>query len=176
MAKTTALQRMKRVLKIDETKIDKYLAYYHENAPLSPEEHQMLDKYRKAWHNLSLGRTYDMTLGMLMKDYSIQERQARYIIAESAYIFGNIQHLDKQAKKMASANYYRLLSNMARVQGDFEAASRAWERADKLEGLYEEEKTGLKPEDFLKAARFVFSSDVKVLEAAQKERERADDE
>ncbi|RAJ92219.1 hypothetical protein LX87_05187 [Larkinella arboricola] len=173
MAKTTALQRMKKALKIDENKLDKYLAYYHENAKLSADDQLMLEKYRKAWSFLSLGHTYDMTLAMLMKDYKIQERQARYIIAEASYLYGSIQTIDKQAKKMASANYFRLLSNIARANGDIEAASRAWERADKLEGLHEADQVGLNPDDFLRAAKFVFTDNINVLINQQK---RADDE
>ncbi|WP_133299815.1 hypothetical protein [Larkinella punicea] len=173
MAKTTALQRMKKSLKIDEHKLDKFLAYYHENTALSKDDQLMLEKYRKAWSFLSLGRTYEMALAMLMKDYQIQERQARYIIAEAAMIFGHVQTIDKQAKKMASANYYRLLSNIARASGDIEAASRAWERADKLEGLHEDDKIGLNPDDFLRAAKFVFTDNINVLIQQQK---RADDE
>ncbi|MGA0558291.1 hypothetical protein ACO2Q8_16650 [Larkinella sp. VNQ87] len=173
MAKTTALQRMKKALKIDEHKLDKFLAYYYENAALSDDDLKMLEKYRKAWSFLSLGRTYDMALAMLMKDYKIQERQARYIISEASYLFGHVQTIDKQAKKMASANYFRLLSNIARSNGDIEAASRAWERADKLEGLHDEDKIGLNPDDFLRAAKFIFTDNVNVLIQQQK---RADDE
>lgn len=174
MSKTGALQRMKRALKLDENKMDKYLDHFHSGTKLSDEELAMLEKYRKAWSSLSLGRTYDMVLSMLMKDYRLQERQARYIISEACYIYGQAQDIDKSAKKIASANYYRLLSNLARANGDIEAAARAWERADKLEGLYDVEAAGLNPDDFLRAAKFVFTDNINVL--IQQQQKRADDE
>lgn len=164
---------MKKALKIDEHKLDKYFAYYHEGAQLKPDEMEMLQRYRKAWSLISMGRTYEMVLATLCREYSIQERQARYILQESAFIFGQVQNLDKQAKKVASANYFRLLSNIARANGDVDSAIKAWEKADELEGLHDAEPIGLNPDDFLRAAKIVFTGDVNVLINQQK---RADDE
>lgn len=168
MGKTTSLQRLKRSLKVDENKLDKYLAYYYENQPLDPEGEEMLEKYRKAWTLMSLGRTDQMVISHLMKEYKIQERQARYIIAESTTLYGAVQTADKQGKKIASANYYRLLSNLAMQQGDYESAARAWERADRLEGLHDNETAGWDPSDFERAAKIVFINNVNVLKQSKR--------
>ncbi|MDR6195180.1 hypothetical protein [Siphonobacter sp. SORGH_AS_0500] len=174
MAKLTALQRAKKALKIDENKLDKYLSYYFENTKLSDAEMEMLAKYRMAFSLMSLGRTDQMVISTLMKDYDILERQARYIISEASWLYGRVQNADRQGKKVASANYYRLLSNLAQQAGDTEAAIKAWEKADRMEGLLDPEHIGLNPEDFERAAKFVFINNVNVLN--QQAKRMAEDE
>ncbi|MDQ1088998.1 hypothetical protein [Siphonobacter sp. SORGH_AS_1065] len=175
MARPTALDRVKKALKIDEGKLDKYLSYYYENKELDDAGKEMLAKYRMAFSLMSLGRTDQMVINALMKDYDIQERQARYIISEASFIYGRVQVADRQGKKIASANYYRLLANLAQQNGDIDAATKAWEKADRLEGLLDAETLGRDPDDFLKAAKIVFTNNVNVLIQGQQKR-MAEDE
>lgn len=174
MAKRTALARLKNKLQIEEDRMDKYLSFYYENKELDPEDMAMLDRYRKAWSWLSMGRPFDVVLAMLTKEYAIQDRQARNIISEAVYLHGHTSQLDKAGKKVASANFYRMVANLAVFEKQFEAASRAWEKADKLEGLMDEEEVGLDPEDFMKPGKFIFINNVNILKQANKDVE--DDE
>ncbi|PMD97681.1 hypothetical protein BWI97_08715 [Siphonobacter sp. BAB-5405] len=168
MAKTTALQRMQKALKVDENKLDKYLAYYYENAALDRESMEMLEKYRKAWSLMSLGRPDNMVISTLMKDYGILERQARYIVSESLYIYGRVKTADKQGKKIASAEYFRLLSNLARQQGDIDAATKAWEKADRLDGLHDEEKVGWDSDAFTRPVKIVYQQNINILKESNR--------
>lgn len=175
MKKTTSLAKLKNKLQIDPDKMDKYLDHYHNGTPLDADGITMLERYRKAWSWLSMGRQYDTIISMLMKEYGLQERQARYIISESVFLHGNVNHLDKAGKKVASANFYRLLANLAMMKEDFDAAGRLAEKADKMEGLMDEEEAGWDPDAFVKPGKFVFINNVNILKQQMK-KEMDDDE
>lgn len=175
MAKTKSLARVKNQLQIDPDKLDKYLEYYRTGKELDPEGMAMIEKYRKAWSWLSMGRPYDAILSMLMREYRLQERQCRYILAEAVVIHGHISPLDKAGKKVASANFYRMVANLALMNQEYDAASKAMEKADKLEGLYDEEAQGWDPDAFSKPGKFVFINNVNVLQQNLKQG-MADDE
>lgn len=163
MAKKMSLTKLKQKLKLDEHKMDKFLSYYHNGTPLEPDELEMLEKYRKAWAWLSMGRTFEATISMVMKEYSIQERQARYIISETVFLHGQVSSLDKAGRKVASANYYRLLAQLAMMKEDYDAAGKLTEKADRLEGLLDADAIGHDPEDFMKPGKFVFINNVNIL-------------
>ncbi|WP_138993959.1 hypothetical protein [Larkinella sp. C7] len=163
MAKKSALAKVKNKLQLDEHKMDKFLAYYHNGTVLSDDDMSMLEKYRKAWSWLSRGKQFDVVISILMKEYGVQERQARYIITEATFLHGNTSQLDKAGKKVASANFQRLLANLAMIDRQYETASRAWEKADRMEGLLDEEAVGHDPENFLKPGKFVFINNVNIL-------------
>ncbi|QHV97954.1 hypothetical protein [Spirosoma endbachense] len=175
MSKKMSLVRMKNKLQIDPDKMDKYLEHYHNGTPLDGEGVMMLERYRKAWSWLSMGRPYESIISMLMKEYGLQERQARYIISESVFLHGNVNHLDKAGKKVASANFFRMVANLALMERDYDAATKAWEKADKLEGLNEEEEAGWDPDAFSKPSKIVFINNVNVLQQHLK-KQMEDDE
>lgn len=175
MKKNASLAKLKNKLQLDQDKMDKYLDHYHNGTPLDEEGMAMLERYRKAWSWLSMGRPYEAILAMLMKDYSLQERQARYIVSEAVFLHGNVGHLDKAGKKVASANFFRLVANLAMMERDYDAATRAWEKADKLEGLHEEEDAGWDPDAFTKPGKFIFINNVNILKQ-QAKKEMDDDE
>jgi hypothetical protein len=162
--KNTSLAKLKRGLHIDPNKLDKYLDYYATGNPLDEEGMMMLERYRKAWSWLSMGRTYDVTLAMMMKDYTLADRQARYIIAEAVAIHGQIAGLDKDGKRAASVAFFRLLANMAMMDQDYDTAGRLTEKADKLEGLHDDAEAGWDPDAFSKPGKFVFINNVNVLQ------------
>ena len=175
MAKTKSLARLKNKLQVEPDKLDKYMDHYLNGTPLDEDGVVMLERYRKAWSWLSMGRPYETILSMLMKEYKLQERQCRYIMAESVFLHGNVSQLDKAGKKVASAAFYRLIANMAMLGQEFDAATRAWEKADKLEGLMDEEDAGWDPEAFTKPSKFVFINNVNVLQQ-QLKKQMDDDE
>ncbi|SFD47125.1 hypothetical protein [Spirosoma endophyticum] len=165
MAKNKSLSRLKKSLQIEPDKLDKFLDYYHSGKPLADTDMVMLERYRKAWSWYSLGRPFDSILAMLMKEYGLQERQCRYIIAEAVAIHGNINQVDRDGKKVASANFFRMVANMALMNGEWDAATRAWDKADHMDGLHEEETGGgWDPDAFSKPGKFVFINNVNVLQ------------
>lgn len=164
--------RAKRLLKVDETKLDVYLQYYANELELeqmTAVQIEMLERYRKAWALVCLGRTQVMILGQLMKDYQIEERQARYILEESKMIHGQLDKVDKDGRRMASIAYYDLLANLAHQDKDYEAAANIREKADKLAKLHETEEQGWNPDDFKKPAKFIFVNNVNILKQSQSE-------
>lgn len=166
MAKKLTLKRVKRLLKVDETKLDVYLSYYANEIQyeeLSEDQKHMLSNYTLAWGMLRKGYPEDITRGILMKNNKIQERQARYIIEEAKLLFGNIEDTDKQGRRQASIAYYDMLSHLSYNQGDYELAAKFRKNADELIGLYDKEAAGLDPEDYTRPGKFVFINNVNVL-------------
>ncbi|TDB67124.1 hypothetical protein [Arundinibacter roseus] len=165
MGNVKSIGRLKRILKIDEGKLDIYLRYYNQEvdtADLNGTQLNMLEKYRKAWSWYCMGRTEDMVRAMLMKDYNIEERQARYVFEEAKFIHGKLDQVDRDGRRSASIAFYDLIANMALKEKNLEAAVKARERGDDLARLNEPEDIGLDPNDFMKASKFIFVNNVNV--------------
>ena len=166
MAKKLGIGKLKRVLKIDEDTLDVYLRYYArevEYEHLTVTQAGMLEKYRKAWALYCMGRTDEMVRSQLMREYAIEERQARYIFEESKFIHGKLDQVDKDGRRAASMAFYDLMANLAMKEKQYETAVSARDKADRLAKLHESEDVGFDPEDFMKAAKFVFVNNVNVL-------------
>jgi hypothetical protein len=169
-----------KILKIDESKLDRYLQYYNneigrsfdETNPkrqhLTPTEQDMLKKYERVYELFDLGNTDSMIRTVLKTNYEIQDRQARYIIEEARIIYGLTGKADKEGQKQASINYYRLLSNIARKLKDPLAAGRLWEKADRMAGLFDEEGIGFDPKDFEKPTQVIYTNNVNILNKTNK--------
>lgn len=170
MPKRLSLSRAKRILKIDEDKLDWALQYYAGDKDfehLTPTQQDMLEKYKKAWGMLSMGRTAEMVRQTLMKDYEIQDRQARYIIEEARILYGQVDQVDLDGRKQASIAFYDLLSNIAFKDKDVKEARECRKEADTIAGVYKSEQIGLNPEDFLKASKIVFVNNINVFKKQQ---------
>lgn len=152
---------MKRLGKPD--KIDKYRLHLMEGADLKEEELEMLAKYRKAHSLLCLGFSRNQVLATLEKEYELSQPQLYAIVRESVLLYGSIEEVDKKGQRVISIENYKLLANLARKNGDINGAIRATELADKLQGLFEPEKTLLDPKAFLIPVPMDFSTDVRVL-------------
>jgi hypothetical protein len=175
-----SLARAKRILKVDDTKLEKYLGYYFGDVlrDIDPEkpniralgevERGMLAKYERVYELFDIGRTDAMIRSFLMKTYDIKERQAYEILREAYVLYGITGMADKEGKRRAAINYYSTLSQVAFKDKNYEAAIRAKERADKLEGLFEVENDGLNPDDFRKATKIIFVNDINVFQQSQK--------
>jgi len=170
MAKKLGIGKLKRVLRIDEDTLDVYLRYYAqeiEYEQLTETQCEMLERYRKAWALYCMGRTDEMVRSQLMRDYGIQERQARYIFEESKFIHGKLDQVDKDGRRAASMAFYDLMANMAMKEKQYETAVIARDKADKLAKLHESDDLGFNPDDFMKAAKFVFVNNINVLKKQQ---------
>jgi hypothetical protein len=175
------LKQAKSLLKVDETKVDKYLRFYSDEILYEPSEEfpnrehltdterSMLERYRRVFSLFDIGRTDEFIRSVVSKEFEVEWRQARNIVNEAYYIYGVVGEADREGKKRASINYYRTLSNLAFKDKDYEKAGKLWEKADKLEGLFDEYMSGLDPADFRHPTQFVFVDKVNVLQTRQKE-------
>jgi hypothetical protein len=173
MSKALSLKQAKALLKIDESKLDKYLRYYSPDSTthddLTPTEQNQLEKYRRIFSMFNIGRTDEFVRDVIMKEYGVEWRQARNLVNEAFYIYGVIGEADKEGKKRASINFYRTLSNLAFKNQDLDNAGKLWEKADKLEGLFDADQNGLDPNDFKHAPKFVYVNNINVLNQRRKE-------
>jgi len=152
---------MKQLKKPD--KIDKYRSHLMEGADLKDEELEMLAKYRKAHALLCLGFSRNQVIATLEKEFELSQPQLYAIVRESVTLYGSIEEVDKKGQRVIAIENYKLLANLARKDGDINAAIRATELGDKLQGLLEPEKTLLDPQAFLIPVPMDFSTDVRVL-------------
>ena len=158
---------MKQLKKPD--KLDKYRNHLLDGAELKPEETEMLAKYRKAHGLLCLGFSRNQTLATLEKEYELSQPQLYAIVRESIALYGSIEEVDKKGQRVIAVENYKLLANLARKNGDIGNAIRATELSDKLQGLFEAEKSVLDPKAFLIPVPMDFSSDPAVYLAQEKE-------
>jgi hypothetical protein len=148
---------MKKLGKPD--KLDKYRLHLVDGEPLKPDELEMLAKYRKAHGLLCLGFSRNQVLATLEQEYDLGQSQLYAIVRESITLYGSIEEVDKKGQRTISVENYKLLANLARKNGDIGNAIRATELADKLQGLFEAEKSVLDPKAFLIPVPMDFSTD-----------------
>ena len=185
--KLLSLNKANKILKIDDSKLDRYLLYYHnellreadennKGAPcLTAIEQEMLNRYERVYEMFDIGRTDGMIRSFLMKTYDLKDRQARYVIEEARILYGITGASDKQGRKQASINYYRTISNIALKKEQYEVAGKLWKLADELEGLFNATTQELDPAQFLKPSTFVFTDNINVLVSQNKKRLEADE-
>ena len=152
---------MKQLGKPD--KLDKYRVHLVDGGELKPDELEMLAKYRKAHALLCLGFGRNQVLATLEKEFDLSQPQLYAIVRESIKLYGSIEEVDKKGERTISHENYKLLANLARKNGDIGNAIRAQENADKLLGLFENDKTVLDPKAFLIPVPMDFSTDPAVL-------------
>jgi hypothetical protein len=158
---------MKQLGKPD--KLDKYRTHLVDGADLKPDDLAMLAKYRKAHSLLCLGFSRNQVLATLEQEFDLGQSQLYAIVRESILLYGSIEEVDKKGQRMISVENYKLLANLARRNGDIGAAIRAQEKADKLLGLFEADKTGIDPKAYLIPVPMDFSTDPAVLREQETE-------
>lgn len=126
---------------------------------LKEEELAMLAKYRKAHGLLCLGFSRNQVLATLEKEYDLSQPQLYAIVRESISLYGSIEEVDKKGQRVIAVENYKLLANLARKNGDIGNAIRATELSDKLQGLFEPEKSVLDAKAFLIPVPMNFSTD-----------------
>lgn len=186
MSKALTLKQAKNLLKVDESKLDKLFRFYLDEGSergilleydparphleyLTDTERDKFEKIRRVFAMFDIGRTDEFIRGVISKEYGIEWRQAYNIVKEAYLMYGVVGEADKIGKKRASINFYRTLANLAFKDKDWETAGKLWEKADKLEGLFESEMQGLDPDDFKHAKTFVFTNNINVLNQRLKE-------
>lgn len=160
LAKTKLKSRMvQKFLKIEESDIDVYYRFYLNEiayTDLTKMQQEKLERYRKAWSWYSQGRTKEMIISALTKDYDIEARQAEYDYNTSIKIHGAKDIVDKDGRRVASMHYFDMLSQMALADKNFHAATIAREKADDAAGLNDTELEGINPLDFMKPSKIMF--------------------
>lgn len=181
MAKGMTLTRSKKLLGIDDQKLDIYVKWYKGEVLtdpdpkrphmkwLTPEQKVQLERFRRIFAMFTIGRTDELIRNVIQKEFQVEWRQAYNLLAEAYVVYGVTEVADKEGKKRASINFYRTLANLAFKERDYETAGKLWEKADKLEGLYEAEIEGLDPNDFKAQAKLVFINNMNVFNKKQKE-------
>jgi len=158
---------MKKLGKPD--KLDVYRSYLMDGAELKPDQLEMLARYRKAHGLLCLGFSRPQVLAALEKEYELSQPQLYAIIRESVALYGSIEEVDKKGERTIAHANYKLIANLARKEGNLSAAIRAQENADKLLGLFDQDKTVLDPKAFLVPVPMDFSTDPAVLREQETE-------
>ncbi len=175
-----SIVKMKNKLSTPVNKFDPYLEFLNGTRDfdaLTNEQKDMFDKYSIAWSMANIGRTDDMIESALMKKYNIKSGMARIIRIESFELYGNVQEVSKKGRTMASINYFKTLSNLARAEKDFKTAKEAWKEAALLEGLYDKELgEGWKKTDFLTPPTVILTSNVNILQQQRAKEAIEDDE
>lgn len=175
------LKRANEILKIDESRLERYLRYYadeilYEKDELYPSkqfftdtERKQFERYRRIFALFDIGRTDEYIRNVICKEFDVDWRQSYNLVNEAYYIYGVTGKADKEGKKRSSINFYRTLANIAFKDKDLETAGKLWEKADKLEGLFDADEVGLDPNDFKHPTNFVFINSMNVFKQKQKE-------
>jgi hypothetical protein len=175
------LKRANEILKIDESRLERYLRYYageilYQQDELYPNkqfftdtERKQFERYRRIFALFDIGRTDEQIRNIICEEFQVDWRQSYNIVNEAYHIYGITGKADKEGKKRFSINYYRRLSMIASDNGELETAGKLWEKADKLEGLFDSDEVGLNPDDFKHPTNFVFINSMNVFKQKQKE-------
>jgi hypothetical protein len=179
--KGMTISRAKRLLQIKDEKLDIYLKYYSgdvlsEPDPENPnlkwltaQQKEQLERYRRIFAMFKVGRTDEDIRSIIMEEFNVELRQAYNLLSESYVLFGITDVADREGKKRASISFYRYLAHLSYKDKAWETAGKLWEKADKMEGLFEHEIEGLNPEDFKAIPKLVFVNSMKVYTNKQKE-------
>ncbi len=156
---------LKKLLNIEESELEPYYKYYLgelkiEEMPSLQQE--KLERFRKAWSWYVMGRTKEMIIKSLTKDYDIETRQAEYDLKASILIHGKKDQVDKDGRRIASQEYFDMLSQLALADKNYQVAAYTREKADTLAGVHDVEIEGLNPEDFMKPSKIVFIAKMEI--------------
>ena len=175
------IKRANTILKIDENKLERYLRYYADEILYQKDdayphkefftetERQQFERYRRIFALFDIGRTDEYIRSVISKEFEVEWRQSYNLVNEAYYIYGITGKADKEGKKRSSINFYRTLANIAFKEKKLEEAGKLWEKADRLEGLFESEESGLNPDDFRHPSNFTFINSLNVFKQKQKE-------
>jgi hypothetical protein len=159
MKKRKTLGKVKSLLKEKDGDLDIYFKYYLGEVrfeDLSPLAKIKLERYNKAWSWYCMGRTKPMIIAGLKADYDIESRQAEYDFAVCIRLFGHLDQVDKDGRRVASVQYYDMLSLLAVKEKQYDVAVKARKEADILSGVYDNEDEGWGPEEWKKPTKVVY--------------------
>ena len=150
---------------MNEDELDVFRRYYL--GEVDPEsftatQREQLERYSKAWSWYCMGRTRSMIIELLKKDYDIKDRQANYDFVASLNLYGQLTDVEKAGRRVASIQYYDMVSQLALKEKNFEAAIKAKKEADNLSGVFETEEDGWNPKDWEKPSKVIYNVQVVV--------------
>jgi len=172
MKKNLMLGQLKKGLNIDQIELEVFVKYYLQELKkedLTDLQQEKLERFRKAWAMYSDGKTKDFIVKALMLDYQIEYRQALTDFASSVKLFGPIETVDKDGRRVASMHFFDMLADLAREQKDYDLAIKAKTEADKRAGIFEVETEGWDPSVWLKATKTVYITKIDVHNSNQQE-------
>jgi hypothetical protein len=160
MAKKYLASQLKKLLKIDEKELEPYFLFYLKEKrweDLTTMQQEKLERYRKIWSWYCMGRPKEQILSAIKRDYNIEVRQAEYDLTESIHLHGKLDQVDKDGMRVASREYYYMLSQLALKEKQYNVAADARRKGDELAGLFETEVEGWDPEDWKKPVKQVWN-------------------
>ena len=165
MAKKLTTKQLRWRLKLDEDELDIFRRYYlGEVDPecFTPTQREQLERYSKAWSWFCMGRSRSMIIELLKKDYDIKDRQANYDFVASLSLYGQLTDVEKAGRRVASIQYYDMVSQLALKEKNFEAAIKAKKEADQLAGVFDTDEEGWDPKFWEKPSKVVYNVQVVV--------------
>lgn len=153
-------RQIKKLLKINEKELEDYYRWYLNEITfddLTPIQKEKLERYRKIWSYYAMGRTKEMILSAIKKEYDIETRQAEYDIASSIQLHGSLDQVDKDGRRVASREFFDMLSQLALKDKQYQVAVQARREADILSEIHKEELEGHDPTKFTRAAKVVYN-------------------
>lgn len=147
--------------------MDRLRAYYFAGAELSVPDKETLSNMRKMWAIYCANTSKLQTAAIFSKETGLSESQCFYILRQSMELFGDVGEVDKRAERIAATEWYLNLANKAKERDELEVAMKCRERADKLQGLYEQDKQAIPLDKLLPAVNVTLISDPDILRAQQ---------
>lgn len=163
MAKERSITRLRKLLKVNESALEPYYKYYLKEIEfddLTLMQQEKLERYMKIWSWYCMGRTKEVILSTIMRDYSVESRQAQYDLAESIALHGRIDQVQKDGLRVASREFHYLLAQFAMKDKQWDVAMRAKKEGDILAGIYETEELGWDPNVWNKPVKEVWAVQV----------------
>ncbi|RDC63280.1 hypothetical protein [Adhaeribacter pallidiroseus] len=163
-------------------KLDKYRDHLLSNAALTPEQTEMLAKYRRANALLCNGYSRLRTITILTKECLVAHGYAYSLVRDTIELFGDITKSEKDGMRYIAYENFIRAAKLAQKQKDYNAMIRAQENAARIYDLYTVSEQVMNPQDFVKPTEIIFTTDAQVLIDHQKEEtidtdyQEADDE
>jgi hypothetical protein len=156
-------------------KLDKYHSYMLGEGDLKPDEIEMLGRYKRAHALMSTGFSKGQVKTILANEFELSDPQVYAIVRESIKVYGDLDEVDKKGERLLAIENFKLLAQLARKEGNINAAIRAEENVTKLQGLFDADAGGMDPHLFMIPVPMEFSSDPAVLQEQQRRGFEAED-
>lgn len=152
MAKKSALVANKQALptraanKTKDSTFDRVYAFYHSKSrvELKPDEHQVRERWEKAWHILTTHRTVKRTVEMIERICHVGKSTAYDDVRSAMLLFGNPVDGMKEAKRAILETALIEGAQKAWRRGDLEAHLKYMKEYKEVNGLHLQEGDNLK--------------------------------
>jgi hypothetical protein len=142
-------------------KFDKYRALLLGRGKPTKKQKIQLDRYHQAWTLVISGYSHTASATILLNSSVVDSfPTGMRIVRECLQVYSTLKDTSKQGQKIAAAENHRRIAKELEKKGEWLAASIVHEKADKLLELDKVDKfKGLDPNDFLRPAIIVFTTD-----------------